>query len=109
MAPLLSSGIANAVLEPFPTLPPVVRRPWEVGAACLFLGLVCLVCLVGTCFGRTWQYSGGMAQCFGPVTPLRISAPWSCSGCQATWWVEVLQRLGKEILSNMGLSENSAC
>ena len=76
---------------------------------CLFLGLVCLVCLVGTCFGRTWQYSGGMAQCFGPVTPLRISAPWSCSGCRATWWVEVLQRLGKEILSNMGLSENSAC
>lgn len=46
MAPLLSSGIANAVLEPFPTLPPVVRRPWE-----------------------------------------------------ATWWVEVLQRLGKEFPS----------
>ena len=34
MAPLLS-GITNALLEPFPTLPPVARRPWEVGAACL--------------------------------------------------------------------------
>ena len=74
MAPLLSSGIANAVLEPFPTLPPVVRRPWEVGTAFLFLAwfawLLCL--LVGTCFGRIWQYSGGMAQCFGPVTPQNL-------------------------------------
>lgn len=47
MAPLLSSGIANAVLEPFPTLPPVVRRPWEVGAACLFVFGLGLLGLLG--------------------------------------------------------------